>query len=82
MSEKRRRLVGKVTSDTMEKSVVVEVARTKIHPLYRKVVRSTKRYLAHDEQNQAHIGDSVSMVESRPISKRKRWVVERILKTG
>lgn len=82
MSNRRRRLVGRVTSDTMDKTIVVEIASTKIHPLYRKVVRSTKRYLAHDEQNEARTGDRVSMVESRPISKRKRWVVERVLDNG
>ncbi len=82
MSNRRRRIVGRVTSDKMDRTVVVEVASTKIHPLYRKVVRSTKRYLAHDEDNQAQTGDQVSMVESRPISKRKKWVVERILNSG
>ena len=82
MSNRRRRIVGRVTSDKMDRTVVVEVASTKIHPLYRKVVRSTKRYLAHDEDNQAQIGDRVEMVESRPISKRKKWVVERILNSG
>jgi len=82
MSNRRRRIVGRVTSDKMDRTVVVEVASTKIHPLYRKVVRSTKRYLAHDEDNQAQTGDRVEMVESRPISKRKKWVVERILNSG
>ena len=81
MSNRRRRMVGMVTRDGMDKTVVVEVSRTKTHPLYRKILRSTKSYLAHDEKNEVQTGDQVSVVESRPISKRKRWVVERVIKT-
>ncbi|HUN22248.1 MAG TPA: 30S ribosomal protein S17 [Anaerolineales bacterium] len=79
MANNRRRLVGTVTSDKMEKTVVVEVTRTKTHPLYHKVVRVTKRYMAHDENNAAKIGDTVRIVESQPMSRHKRWVVESIL---
>jgi small subunit ribosomal protein S17 len=75
----RRRLVGVVTSNKMEKSVVVEVSRTFRHPLYKKVVHSSKRMMAHDELN-CQIGDQVRIVESHPISRRKRWVVEEILR--
>jgi len=80
MTNLRRRLTGKVVSDKMDKTVMVEVVSTKIHPLYQKVIRSTKRYMAHDEKNAAQIGDGVQIVEARPLSKRKRWAIETILK--
>jgi small subunit ribosomal protein S17 len=76
---KRRRLSGFVTSNKMDKTVLVEVTRTYRHPLYKKVVHSKKKVMAHDELN-AKIGDEVQIVESRPISRRKRWVVEGILR--
>lgn len=76
----RRRLLGRVTSDKMDKTVVVAVDRTMRHPLYRKVVRTTKKYMAHDEENKCEVGDIVRIVESRPISKNKRWVVQEIVK--
>ncbi len=75
----RRRLTGVVTSNKMQKSVVVEVSRTYRHPLYTKVVHSSKRVMAHDELS-CQIGDQVRIVESRPISHSKRWVVEEILR--
>ena len=75
----RRRMIGFVTSDKMMKTVVVELTRTYRHPLYRKVVHSSKRVKAHDELN-CNIGDEVRIVESRPLSKHKRWVVEEIIK--
>ncbi len=75
----RRRMIGFVTSDKMMKTVVVELTRTYRHPLYRKVVHSSKRVKAHDELN-CNIGDEVRIVESRPLSKHKRWVVEKIIK--
>ena len=75
----RRRMVGFVTSNKMMKTVVVELTRTYRHPLYRKVVHSSKRVKAHDEL-ECNIGDEVRIVESRPISKQKHWVVEEILK--
>ncbi len=79
MRERRRRLVGVVTSDKMDKTVVVKVERRFRHPLYKKVVRAAKKYMAHDEDNACRIGDRVRIVESRPYSRRKRWVVEEIL---
>lgn len=79
MKEQRKRLVGVVTSDKMDKTVVVVVEREYRHPLYQKVVRSTKKYLAHDEENACRVGDRVRILESRPLSRRKRWVVEAIL---
>lgn len=75
----RRRMTGVVTSDKMEKTVVVEISRTYRHPLYKKVVHSYKRVMAHDELG-SQVGDEVRIVESRPISRRKHWVVEAILR--
>ena len=74
----RRRLTGKVTSNKMTKTVVVEVANSYRHPLYGKVVHRAARFKAHDEKG-CQPGDTVTIVESRPISKEKRWVVETIL---
>lgn len=75
---KRRRLEGVVTSNKMEKTVVVKTKRTFRHPLYGKVVESNRKLVAHDEMD-AQIGDRVRIVESRPISKTKRWAVEKII---
>ncbi len=75
----RRRITGVVTSNKMTKTVVVEIGRTFRHPLYRKVVHLSKRVKAHDELG-CQIGDQVQIVESRPISRDKRWVVELIIK--
>lgn len=75
----RRRMTGVVTSDKMMNTVVVEVTRTYKHPLYKKVVHASKRFKAHDELG-AHVGDKVVIVESRPISRDKHWVVESIVK--
>ncbi len=74
----RRRLTGVVISNKMDKSVLVEITRTYRHPLYKKVVHSKKKVMAHDELG-SDIGDKVQIVESRPLSKRKHWVVEEIL---
>lgn len=75
----RHRITGVVTSNKMEKSVVVEITRTYRHALYKKIVHSRKRVVAHDELG-CQIGDRVRIVESRPLSKTKRWVVEEILR--
>ena len=75
----RRRITGVVTSNKMTKTVVVEISRKFRHPLYRKVVHSSKRVKAHDEIG-CQIGDQVQIVESRPLSRDKRWVVESIVK--
>ncbi len=77
--ERKKILTGKVVSDKMEKTIVVKVMRTKRHPLYGKVIKVGKKYKAHDEGNQAAIGDTVKIMESRPISKEKRWVMTDIL---
>ena len=78
MPNNRKRLIGTVVSDKMQKTVVVAIERRKMHPVYHKVVSSTRKVMAHDETG-AGIGAVVRIVQSRPISKRKRWVVEAIL---
>jgi small subunit ribosomal protein S17 len=75
----RRRITGVVTSNKMQKTVVVEITRNYRHPLYKKVIHSSNRVMAHDELG-CQIGDEVQIVESRPLSARKRWVVESIVK--
>lgn len=75
----RRRITGFVTSNAMQKTVVVEISRTYRHPLYNKVVNSRRRVMAHDELG-CQVGDQVQIVESRPISKNKHWVVEQIMR--
>jgi len=77
----RRRLTGFITSNKMQKTVVVEVTRTYRHRLYKKVVSSHNRFKAHDELG-CQVGDQVRIVESRPISRHKRWVVEEILRSS
>lgn len=79
MREQRKRLQGVVTSDKMEKTVVVTVTTTKRHPMYGKVLRLEKKYKAHDEENECHLGDRVEIIESKPISRHKRWSVVSIL---
>lgn len=71
----RRVLQGTVVSDKGEKTVTVRVERRVMHPVYKKYIRSSKKYAAHDELNQAKVGDFVSIIECRPISKRKRWTL-------
>jgi small subunit ribosomal protein S17 len=75
----RRRITGHVTSNKMEKTVVVEISRTYRHLLYKKTVHSRSRLMAHDELG-CQIGDEVVLVESMPISRRKRWTVEKIVR--
>ena len=71
----KRRLVGRVRSDKMDKTVVVEVVRFKLDPVYKKYLRVRKRYQAHDEENAYRVGDRVEIIEHRPLSKNKRWKV-------
>lgn len=75
MREQRKRLVGVVTSDKMDKTVVVAVTTTKRHKLYGKVIRRVKKYKVHDEDNKCKVGDRVQIIESMPISRHKRWTV-------
>jgi small subunit ribosomal protein S17 len=79
MRGQKRVLVGRVLSNRMDKTVVVEVRRKKLHPLYGKVIAMRKKYKAHDAEDACHVGDLVRMVESRPLSREKRWVVTEIL---
>jgi len=75
----RKVRIGKVVSDKMQKTVVVTVERLVQHPLYKKSVKQTTRFKAHDENNDSHIGDIVKIMETRPLSKDKRWRVVEIL---
>lgn len=70
---------GVVVSDRMQKTVVVSVERTVVHPRYKKILRRRTRIKAHDERNECHVGDRVSIVECRPLSRDKRWRVSKIL---
>lgn len=79
MREQRRALTGVVTSDKMDKTVVVSVERVTRHPLYGKVIKLRKKYQAHNEENAAKLGDVVRIRECRPISKNKKFFVEEIL---
>jgi len=71
----KRILQGVVVSDACDKTVIVRVERRFMHPIYKKYVSRSKKYAAHDEDNHYHAGDSVRIEESRPLSKRKRWIV-------
>lgn len=76
---RRKVRIGVVVSDKMEKTVVVAVTRQFPHPLYKKIIKRTKRYKAHDEENSCGVGDLVRISEARPISRDKRWRVQSIL---
>jgi len=75
----KRTLEGVVVSNKAEQTIVVQVERKFLHPRYRKTVRSHKKYMAHDADNACNIGDTVRIVESAPISRRKRWVMQAVL---
>lgn len=79
MTNDRRRLVGRVVSDKMDKTVVVAIERRTMHRVYKKIVISTKKIMAHDESNSVKTGSLVRVVESKPLSRHKRWVVEAVL---
>ncbi len=76
---KRKTLIGVVISDKMDKTVVVMVNRLVLHPVYKKYIRKRKKVKAHDEKNECRIGDKVLLIESRPLSREKRWRVKEIL---
>ena len=78
----KRTLIGKVVSDKMDKTASVLVERRMKHPMYGKVVRRTKKYLVHDANNQARIGDTVEIQEGRPISKNKSWVLTKVIQVA
>ncbi len=75
----RKVFVGKVVSDKMDKTVTVAVTRLYKHPLYKKYIKRTTKFKAHDEENKCRMGDTVKIIESRPLSKTKRWVVLEIM---
>ena len=79
MREQRKRLIGRVTSDKMQKTVVVSVENLKRHPLYNKVIRQTTKYKAHNPNDVAKLGDLVQIIEAQPMSREKRWAVEKVL---
>ncbi len=76
----RKSRVGVVVSDKMNKTIVVEVERRVPHPRFKKIIRKTSKFYAHDESEQAKVGDKVLIVESRPLSKLKRWALQEVLK--
>lgn len=78
----RKVRLGRVVSDKMAKTVVVAVERQFSHPIYKKILRRTRKYKAHNEDNQAKAGDTVRIVETRPLSKEKRWRVAEIVSRG
>ena len=83
METKRKTRIGRVMSNKMDKTAVVMVETTKHHPLYRKTIKKTVKYKAHDEKNECGEGDIVRIIETRPLSKQKRWrVAEIITKKG
>ncbi|MEG6586980.1 MULTISPECIES: 30S ribosomal protein S17 [Dendrosporobacter] len=75
----RKTRIGKVVSDKMDKTVVVAIERLVQHPLYKKSMKKTVKFKAHDENNDSHIGDTVEIMETRPLSKDKRWRVIEVL---
>jgi len=76
----KKKMIGVVVNNKMDKTVVVEISRSLKHPMYHKYVTRKKRYKAHDEENKCNIGDRVLIMETRPLSKEKRWVVKEVLK--
>ena len=76
----RKEKVGVVIADRMDKTIVVEVERREPHPIYGKVIRKVKKFYAHDEKKEARVGDRVRILETRPISKLKRWRLSEILR--
>lgn len=78
-SVRRKTLTGIVVSDVADKTVIVKVERRIQHPVYKKMVRKSKRFMAHDQENSSGIGDTVKIIESRPISKNKKWRLAEII---
>ncbi len=79
MKRRRRRMEGVVVSNKMDKTVVVEVTRLQQHRLYKKVIRQRRKFMVHDDASACQVGDRVRIVESRPLSRHKHWVVETVL---
>ena len=82
MEKKRKTRVGRVVSDKMDKTVIVAVETPKRHPLYKKTIRRVVKFKAHDEKNECSAGDTVRIVETRPLSREKRWRVSEIITKG
>jgi small subunit ribosomal protein S17 len=82
METKGKVRTGKVVSDKMNKTVIVSVENLRRHPLYKKVLRHVKKFKAHDEKNECHVGDVVKIAETRPLSKEKCWKVVEIIRAG
>jgi small subunit ribosomal protein S17 len=82
MQGKRRIKVGRVVSDKMDKTIVVSVERLRRHPIYKRVVRLSSKFKAHDAENEARVGDTVRIEESRPLSREKRWRVVEVVARG
>ncbi|HVM23915.1 MAG TPA: 30S ribosomal protein S17 [Candidatus Limnocylindrales bacterium] len=82
MQGKRRTKTGRVVSDKMDKTVVVSVERLRRHPIYKRVVRLSTKFKAHDQENTARVGDTVRIEESRPLSREKRWTVVEVVARG
>ena len=82
MREKRKVRIGRVVSDRMDKTVIVAVETFKRHTLYKKAIRRAVKYVAHDEKNECRVGDMVKIIETRPLSKEKRWRVAEIMTKG
>lgn len=78
----RKKLIGTVLNTSMDKTAVVQVERLMQHPVFKKFIRKRAKYLAHDPLNRCHAGDHVRIIESRPMSKKKRWQVIEVLKEG
>jgi len=77
---RRKQVVGEVVANKMAKTIVVKVTRKKAHPFYGRVVARNKKFYAHDEKNEAHVGDFVRLQETRPLSKLKRWTLKDIIR--
>src|ERR1700674_5510357 len=77
---RRKEIVGEVVSNRMQKTIVVEVVRKRAHPFYGRVVSKAKKFYAHDEKNQAHVGDLVRLEETRPLSQLKRWRLKEVVR--
>jgi small subunit ribosomal protein S17 len=77
---KRKEVIGNVVSNRMNKTIVVQVVRKRSHPLYTRVISKAKKFYAHDEKNEAHIGDVVRLEETRPLSNLKRWRLKEIVR--
>jgi len=82
MEKQRKTRLGRVVSDQMDKTVVVAVETLKHHPLYKKAIKRAVKYKAHDENNESRVGDTVRIIETRPLSKQKRWRVAEIVTKG